>query len=142
MTPDRDGWSGFHQSILTVPTWVVAESQTCQRFQVRHDVLEDATLLHEVTFPGADPVRAVDLPVEDAGNCWSIRLAGLGDDRSVAARACTTILLTAMWQFSHGHGRRSSLDRSDVMYWCRGGVVLTKMFSTCFELIVDADNLQ
>jgi hypothetical protein len=31
---------------------------------------EVAALLREITFAGAEPVRAVDLSVEDAWCCW------------------------------------------------------------------------
>lgn len=132
-TSDRNSGTRFHQSILAVPTWVMAEPQACQRLQVRHHVLEDAALLHEVAFPGADPVRAVDFPVENTLDRWVIRLATLHDDGSVAARACPSILLTAVWQLGHGHGR-SIMSQSRIRSWHGGGIVLTKMFSISVDL--------
>lgn len=58
--------------LLTVPSWVRTVSHPFQGLGIGYDMQEFAALLREITFAGAEPVRAVDLAVEDARCCWFV----------------------------------------------------------------------
>lgn len=58
--------------LLAVPAWVRAVSHPFQGLGIGYDMQELAALLREVTLTGAQPVRAVDLSVEDPWCCWFV----------------------------------------------------------------------
>jgi len=97
-------------------------------------VLENAALLDEVTFAGAEPVRAVYLSVEDACRCWVVRAAATIENcrhGMVATRGHRYMWLRLAWDLDNRHGRRRVISGS-----C-GGVFLDKRLVQFFIYIIE-----